>query len=158
MLPLYAVENTSKVSKLITQQCQSFKPGIYEPTSSLLNELHWNHIIAGCHSVTLNNRRLWKLEFFFPSDSQLASMKHTAKAWCLLNYLKSTSFRQMNKKKKKEKKGCNLRANHFVLILRNSKHEDKRRKNAGFTLLIMGHWLSPNSMQLKFLHEISLLK
>jgi len=40
MLPLYAVENTSKVWKLITQQCQSSKPDIYEPTSSLLNELH----------------------------------------------------------------------------------------------------------------------
>jgi len=39
----------------------------------------------------------------------------------------------------KKTKGCNLRANHFVLILGNSKLKDKRRKNAGFTLLIMGH-------------------
>lgn len=154
MLPLYAVENTSKVWKLITQQCQSFKPGIYEPTSSLLNELHWNHIIAGCHSVTLNNRRLWKWECFFPL--WLSTCKHEAHSKSLVLFkLPNIYILQTNEQKKK---GCSLRANHFVLILGNSKHEDKRRKNARFTLLIMGHWLSPNSMQLKFLHEISLLK
>lgn len=154
MLPLYAVENTSKVWKLITQQCQSFKPGFYEPSSSLLNELHWNHIIAGCHSVTLNNRRLRKLEFF---PLWLPTCRHEAYSKSLVPF-KLPKIYNLQTNEQKKKKGCNLRANHFVLILGNSKHEDKRRKNAGFTLLIMGHWLSPNSMQLKFLHEISLLK